>query len=183
MEIQAEALSCFYPGTRIASLPFHTCSPDLATAKEKVNEKSLWSSISHDACARGCERALSSEGCEEADPFYLMVDDLVTKPEDDETSSLDMLRKHWDGEWYRRSMKLGGRVIQGEDLGTTPRLKGCWAGTTNDRQLHWVFKHIPLVSRRSSNALKCRPTQRLRRDERARDDVEYILHRSSDTWF
>ena len=101
VEIQAEAMCRFYPGTRIASLRFHTCRPDFESAKETTTEKSLWSWVSYEACARGCELGLTSEGWEGAEPFYLMVDDLITKDEEEEIPALELLSKYWEKERYK----------------------------------------------------------------------------------
>ena len=74
---------------------------------------------------------MSSEGCEGAEPFYLIVDDLVTKPEDDETSRLDMLQKDWDGERYRKIDEAWWK--------DNPR-RGFWDNTKAKRMLGWYHE-------------------------------------------
>ncbi len=109
-ELQATAMTRFYPGLRIASFRFHMCKEDYADAVPACQPADLYAWVSFGGCARACEQGLTSEGWEGHEVFNIVAPEICweggihveEKSEivlSEKVGSLALLEEKWKGKY------------------------------------------------------------------------------------
>ncbi|WWC85650.1 uncharacterized protein L201_000516 [Kwoniella dendrophila CBS 6074] len=136
-EIQASAITRYYPEFRVASLRYHMCKPNYKDSSNFSRMQSLWGWVSLESCARAALLGLTSQGWKGHETFILASNDIVWDGNLDQTerftgekvSSLDLLEYSWKGRYDESKLNR-------QWWANNPR-RGFWDTTKAQKVLGW----------------------------------------------